>query len=262
MDSEYWRCFSQRAVLSSTHVGLWPAPTPLPFSRPCLCPHSRRAALDPVLFPLQPSVGQVARVDVSSKVEVVWADNSKTIILPQVRPPGAHGSAPDCDSQAKGSGPSWKRNLLLGSRVLGKGRAVLHPEPRIRVGRAERLPAVGPTVPPHLAGSWLPGMSRFSQIYLDPYFTALRMHRLRPVRSSLPPPLLGNCHRSGGRNGQAFAAPFLCPSFDLMLTPQLPSPCASTGWTKEWLPLRLGGHSRNGNRVTESAVVQRTKCGQ
>ena len=123
----YWRCFSQRAVLSSTHVGLWPAPTPLPFSRPCLCPHSRRAAPDPVLFPLQPSVGQVARVDVSSKVEVVWADNSKTIILPQVRPPGAHGSAPDCDSQAKGSGPSWKRNLLLGSRVLGKGRAVLHP---------------------------------------------------------------------------------------------------------------------------------------
>lgn len=37
-------------------------------------------------FVLQPSVGQVARVDVSSKVEVVWADNSKTIILPQVRP--------------------------------------------------------------------------------------------------------------------------------------------------------------------------------
>lgn len=30
-------------------------------------------------------MGQVARVDVSSKVEVVWADNSKTIILPQVR---------------------------------------------------------------------------------------------------------------------------------------------------------------------------------
>ncbi|XP_068007554.1 (E3-independent) E2 ubiquitin-conjugating enzyme isoform X1 [Melanerpes formicivorus] len=31
----------------------------------------------------EPSVGQVARVDVSSKVEVVWADNTKTIILPQ-----------------------------------------------------------------------------------------------------------------------------------------------------------------------------------
>ncbi|XP_073419273.1 (E3-independent) E2 ubiquitin-conjugating enzyme [Dendrobates tinctorius] len=31
----------------------------------------------------QPSVGQVARVDVSSKVEVIWADNSRTIILPQ-----------------------------------------------------------------------------------------------------------------------------------------------------------------------------------
>ncbi|XP_033895739.3 (E3-independent) E2 ubiquitin-conjugating enzyme UBE2O-like [Acipenser ruthenus] len=31
----------------------------------------------------EPSVGQVARVDVSSKVEVVWADNSRTIVLPQ-----------------------------------------------------------------------------------------------------------------------------------------------------------------------------------
>ncbi|KAM4585479.1 ubiquitin-conjugating enzyme E2O isoform 1-T1 [Odontesthes bonariensis] len=29
------------------------------------------------------SVGQVSRVDVSSKVEVVWADNSKTVVLPQ-----------------------------------------------------------------------------------------------------------------------------------------------------------------------------------
>ncbi|XP_028828548.1 ubiquitin-conjugating enzyme E2O isoform X1 [Denticeps clupeoides] len=33
--------------------------------------------------PLQTSVGHVSRVDVSSKVEVVWADNSKTIVLPQ-----------------------------------------------------------------------------------------------------------------------------------------------------------------------------------
>ncbi|KAM4663794.1 (E3-independent) E2 ubiquitin-conjugating enzyme [Discoglossus pictus] len=31
----------------------------------------------------QPSVGQVAQVDVSSKVEVIWADNSRTIVLPQ-----------------------------------------------------------------------------------------------------------------------------------------------------------------------------------
>ncbi|KAM4012335.1 (E3-independent) E2 ubiquitin-conjugating enzyme UBE2O-like [Anomaloglossus baeobatrachus] len=31
----------------------------------------------------QPSVGQVARVDVSSKVEVIWADHSRTITLPQ-----------------------------------------------------------------------------------------------------------------------------------------------------------------------------------
>lgn len=46
---------------------------------------SQEAAPDPVPFAQQPSVGQVARVDVSSKVEVVWADNSKTIILPQVR---------------------------------------------------------------------------------------------------------------------------------------------------------------------------------
>ncbi|KAE8577004.1 hypothetical protein XENTR_v10004397 [Xenopus tropicalis] len=40
---------------------------------------------DPEAFPdaSQPSVGQVARVDVSSKVEVIWADNSRTIVLPQ-----------------------------------------------------------------------------------------------------------------------------------------------------------------------------------
>ncbi|MBN3307555.1 UBE2O enzyme, partial [Amia calva] len=31
----------------------------------------------------EPSVGQVSRVDVTSKVEVVWADNTKTIVLPQ-----------------------------------------------------------------------------------------------------------------------------------------------------------------------------------
>nr|XP_033816964.1 (E3-independent) E2 ubiquitin-conjugating enzyme isoform X2 [Geotrypetes seraphini] len=31
----------------------------------------------------EPLVGQVARVDVNSKVEVVWADNSRTIVLPQ-----------------------------------------------------------------------------------------------------------------------------------------------------------------------------------
>lgn len=49
-----------------------------------LCPG---LASDRIPSALQPSVGQVARVDVSSKVEVVWADNSKTIILPQVRLP-------------------------------------------------------------------------------------------------------------------------------------------------------------------------------
>lgn len=36
-------------------------------------------------------------MDVSSKVEVVWADNSKTIILPQVRP-----QAPDATSHVRG----------------------------------------------------------------------------------------------------------------------------------------------------------------
>uniref|UniRef100_A0A8B9PVC4 (E3-independent) E2 ubiquitin-conjugating enzyme n=1 Tax=Apteryx owenii TaxID=8824 RepID=A0A8B9PVC4_APTOW len=41
------------------------------------------ASMRTLLRRIQPSVGQVARVDVSSKVEVVWADNSKTIILPQ-----------------------------------------------------------------------------------------------------------------------------------------------------------------------------------
>lgn len=38
-----------------------------------------------LLFCPQTSVGQVSRVDVSSKVEVVWADNSMTIVLPQVK---------------------------------------------------------------------------------------------------------------------------------------------------------------------------------
>lgn len=50
--------------------------------------------LDSLRSALQPSVGQVARVDVSSKVEVVWADNSKTIILPQVRLAKALALAP------------------------------------------------------------------------------------------------------------------------------------------------------------------------
>lgn len=58
------------------------------FLQTFLAPHwntwERKSTDKLLLFP-QPSVGQVARVDVSSKVEVVWADNSKTIILPQVR---------------------------------------------------------------------------------------------------------------------------------------------------------------------------------
>ncbi|OCT60708.1 (E3-independent) E2 ubiquitin-conjugating enzyme UBE2O [Xenopus laevis] len=45
----------------------------------------RIGSTDPEAFPdaSQPSVGQVAHVDVSSKVEVIWADNSRTIVLPQ-----------------------------------------------------------------------------------------------------------------------------------------------------------------------------------
>lgn len=88
-----------RWSLAGTHIAsiLTAVPLPSPLES---CPS------DPVLFALQPSVGQVARVDVSSKVEVVWADNSKTIILPQVRLLGAHGSAPDSGSQAEGSGLS------------------------------------------------------------------------------------------------------------------------------------------------------------
>lgn len=86
-----------RWSLAGAHIASILTATPLPSPLES-CPS------DPVLFALQPSVGQVARVDVSSKVEVVWADNSKTIILPQVRLLGAHGSAPDSGSQAEGSG--------------------------------------------------------------------------------------------------------------------------------------------------------------
>lgn len=54
-------------------------------ARPSLC-LSRVVLMMTVGSPHpQTSVGQVSRVDVSSKVEVVWADNSMTIVLPQVR---------------------------------------------------------------------------------------------------------------------------------------------------------------------------------
>ncbi|KAM3921318.1 (E3-independent) E2 ubiquitin-conjugating enzyme [Leptodactylus fuscus] len=45
----------------------------------------RIGSSDPDVAPdgSQPSVGQVARVDISSKVEVIWADNTRTIVLPQ-----------------------------------------------------------------------------------------------------------------------------------------------------------------------------------
>lgn len=82
----------------------------------------------------EPSVGQVARVDVSSKVEVVWADNSKTIILPQVRPcqrlatwlaAVALGweprsvSCPHSRSRSTALRSSWQGGLLSGKRVSG-----------------------------------------------------------------------------------------------------------------------------------------------
>lgn len=65
---------------------------------------------DPTPSIPQPSVGQVARVDVSSKVEVVWADNSKTIILPQVRPMG-----PGCHLPCEGT--CWQRGASFGVMV-------------------------------------------------------------------------------------------------------------------------------------------------
>ncbi|KAM8947498.1 (E3-independent) E2 ubiquitin-conjugating enzyme isoform 2-T2 [Pelodytes ibericus] len=45
----------------------------------------RIGSSEPEVFPdaKKPSVGQVAKVDISSKVEVIWADNSRTIVLPQ-----------------------------------------------------------------------------------------------------------------------------------------------------------------------------------
>lgn len=90
--------------LAGTHVPSLLTASPLspiaraPFWR-CSGPHPSAAPLTlSVLFVLQPSVGQVARVDVSSKVEVVWADNSKTIILPQVSP---------CPDQLADSWGNW-----------------------------------------------------------------------------------------------------------------------------------------------------------
>lgn len=79
-------------------------------------PLPESCSLDPIPFALQPSVGQVARVDVSSKVEVVWADNSKTIILPQVRPcQNSDRLVHSCGSWAGSHGPS-----LVPAQGMGK----------------------------------------------------------------------------------------------------------------------------------------------
>ncbi|XP_053309325.1 (E3-independent) E2 ubiquitin-conjugating enzyme [Spea bombifrons] len=44
----------------------------------------RIGSSEPEAFPDdKPSVGQVAKVDVSGKVEVIWANNSRTVVLPQ-----------------------------------------------------------------------------------------------------------------------------------------------------------------------------------
>lgn len=67
-------------------------------------------------------------MDVSSKVEVVWADNSKTIILPQVRPCQAQtaqlrwrGWEPDLSSPLGGQpSPSWGGAFLWVAEFQGK----------------------------------------------------------------------------------------------------------------------------------------------
>lgn len=92
VDRAPWRCLSKRVPCLS--YSLWPPAGACTLATHCChsllgvlwpLPLLWGCTLDPVPFAQQPSVGQVARVDVSSKVEVVWADNSKTIILPQVR---------------------------------------------------------------------------------------------------------------------------------------------------------------------------------
>lgn len=69
-------------------------------------------------------------MDVSSKVEVVWADNSKTIILPQVRPCQAQtaqlrrrGWKPGCPLRSGTRGRALilrVRRFLVGNRVPGE----------------------------------------------------------------------------------------------------------------------------------------------
>lgn len=83
----------------------------------------------------------------------------------------------------------------LGSRVLGKGRAVLHPEPWMRVvGERRGLPAAGPTVPP---ARQAPGF-RHAQVLTDlpdPYLTASECRLCLYLQAF--PNTSRNYHRSG-----------------------------------------------------------------
>lgn len=144
----------------------WPLPPP-----------SESCTFDPVPFALQPSVGQVARVDVSSKVEVVWADNSKTIILPQVRPCSKLAAGP-LGGGGESRGPAWLGCLLLGRGSRGSLKGRVQGEGGER--RAALSWPVSLSPPGGLPG--LPGVCRFSQSSrpcLDPCLTVLRKRRLQ-----------------------------------------------------------------------------------
>lgn len=139
VDSEHWGCFNQRVPcsrysrwsLAGAHIPsvLMALPLPSPLGS---------CTFDPVPFALQPSVGQVARVDVSSKVEVVWADNSKTIILPQVSPCRARLAAPDRGSRAGSSDLPGQGVCFGGGRSQGKERQCYTQSPGVRESGKQR----------------------------------------------------------------------------------------------------------------------------
>lgn len=122
---------TQRWSLASAHIPsvLMALPLPSPLGS---------CTFEPVPFALQPSVGQVARVDVSSKVEVVWADNSKTIILPQVSPCRAHLAAPDRGSRAGSSDLPGQGVCFGGGRSQGKERQCYTQSPGVRESGKQR----------------------------------------------------------------------------------------------------------------------------
>lgn len=158
--------------------------------------------LDPAPFTLQPSVGQVARVDVSSKVEVVWADNSKTIILPQVSPlpmPRPHGSQLwQLGWEPRPVSCPCSRNRKTGSqiflvRVSSFGSLGLRESLR---GRGYYMPSSGQRElgeqrgSPQLAHSLAPP-GRFAGLPASPSHSA-KKHRLLPIEGrAFPPTFLG-----------------------------------------------------------------------